>query len=85
MPSGNIVKKVIFKNGQLAGSSHSIISILKSNQFNFYIYVYLFIFQEKRDSSKINPVHWTPPLDDADEPPESRLGRGRPIKVFNIS
>ena len=50
-----------------------------------YIYVHLFIFQEKRDSSKINPVHWTPPLDDTDEPPESRLARGRPIKVFNIS
>ena len=77
MPSESIVKKVIFKNGQLAGS--------KSTQFNFYIDVYLFIFQEKRDSSKINPVHWTPPLDDTDEPPEPRLVRGRPIKVFNIS
>ena len=45
----------------------------------------LFDFLEKRDSSKINPVHWTPPLDDADEPPESRLVRGRPIKVLNLS
>ena len=79
MPSESIVKKVIFNNSTVQ------CVYLKSTQFNFYIYVYLFIFQEKRDSSKINPVHWTPPLDDTDEPPESRLARGRPIKVFNIS
>ena len=84
MPSESIVKKVIFNNSTVQ-CVYLFVKILKSTQFNFYIYVYLFIFQEKRDSSKINPVHWTPPLDDADEPPESRLARGRPIKVFNIS
>ena len=81
MPSESIVKKVIFYKSIVIFFNF----FVKFTQFHSYIYVHLFIFQEKRDSSKINPVHWTPPLDDTDEQPESRLARGRPIKVFNIS
>ena len=81
MPSENIVKKVTFK----LRSKTFLPFVKKLKQYDCFIYVNLFDFLEKRDSSKINPVHWTPPLDDADEPPESRLVRGRPIKVLNLS
>ena len=81
MPSENIVKKVTFKL-----RSKTFLPFVKIPQaIRLFYLCESFDFLEKRDSSKINPVHWTPPLDDADEPPESRLVRGRPIKVLNLS